>query len=197
MNKPLVAVLVSLIALGTINFVMAAAPGTIQNVFVTNWPRNQNVTVTNPPTVVVNVNASPRTPPPISITLAENRTIQGQTTPIYWLYVWQCTPYDTFLVKTDGYSRMDLLVRKLDPYDAPTTNGAYDIPNPWVEWKVGNVTAKAAEAFSFDVTPFQVGQPAPFGLTMSLVVRGPYALVHVSNCYNQPQQYSLAVYLSA
>ncbi len=56
MNKPLVAILVGLIALGTVNFVMAAAPGTIQNVFVTNWQKNQNVTVTNPPTVIVNVN---------------------------------------------------------------------------------------------------------------------------------------------
>ncbi len=64
MNKPLVAVLVSLIALGTVNFVMAAAPGTIQNVFVTNWPRNTNVTVTNPPTVFVNntVTLLPRAP---------------------------------------------------------------------------------------------------------------------------------------
>ncbi len=58
MYKSLVAVLVGLIALGTFNFVNAVAPGTIQNVFVTNWPRNQNVTVTNPPVINLNVTAS-------------------------------------------------------------------------------------------------------------------------------------------
>lgn len=93
MNKPLVAVLVGLIALGTVNFVMAAAPGTIQNVFVTNWPRNQNVTVTNPPTVVVNVTVVSQHPAPKLLVLADNRSLGINLN-------------DSYAFSTSGYNRL-------------------------------------------------------------------------------------------
>lgn len=48
MNRPFVALLVALAVLASVNFVVATGP-MIQRVFVTNWPGNQNVTVTNPP----------------------------------------------------------------------------------------------------------------------------------------------------
>lgn len=56
-NKPFVALLCALTAMATVNMVIATGP-MIQKVFVTNWPTNQNVTVTNPPTVVVNTNVT-------------------------------------------------------------------------------------------------------------------------------------------
>lgn len=109
MNKPLVAVLVSLIALGTVNFVMAAAPGSIQNVFVTNFPRNENVTVTNPPTVTTNVTVSFPGAQPKVLVLAENRSLAGGSTDTYTFSVrgyawWSVTFAETGTSSQTTYS---------------------------------------------------------------------------------------------
>ncbi len=70
LNKPFVALLCALTAMATANMVIATGP-MLQKVFVSNWPtnvnatvtnRNLNVTVTNPPTINLNITANASKP---------------------------------------------------------------------------------------------------------------------------------------
>ncbi len=203
MNKPLVAVLVGLIALGTINFVMAAAPGTIQNVFVTNWQRNQNVTVTNPPVVVVNITiTTPAKPQPLREVIANNVTITANPSAVLsgQFITCQTDPYRINIPA--GYAQMQVWAQKLDYVNHPidiSSGGvwyglSYDGITVWSAWQIGNVTVLASSTNLF----FDPGPVPPYGFSGQwFSVQGPYLIIYVSNCYNLPQQYSLAVYLTA
>lgn len=96
-NKPFVTLLCALTVMATVNMVIATGP-MIQKVFVTNWPmgtnatvtnRNLNVTVTNPPTV--NLNISPGKPALDRRVDATVYSVPGKT----W--------YDNITVDVKGY----------------------------------------------------------------------------------------------
>ncbi len=122
MNRPLVAVLVGLIALGTVNFVMAGGADRIQNVFVTNFPRNQNVTVTNPPTVNVTVT----NPPVININVTAGK--------VSTYMVVREAPFPT-LTYCCGFVQVTVQA-ECNAGDF-VTGGGYEIPNGY-EWTSSN-----------------------------------------------------------
>lgn len=212
MNRPLVAVLAGLIALGTVNFVMAAAPGTIQNVFVTNWPRNQNVTVTNPPTVTTNVtvNFPPKVEPKVMI-LAENRS--SVTWPQADTYTFSAHGYAALRITIDGQAltqnsvTMILYISvKNGPVETVLTGASFQLTYPSLYTSItpfpagtysGYTTAMPADSNEFVLRVSASSCSAPYGvscttdtiytLTVYLMPEGSpqvCGVVYASPCYN-------------
>lgn len=153
MNKPFVALLAIVVSLGALNVVMAAPM--IQRVFVTNFPENQNVTVTNPPTVTTNVTVNFPGAEPKMLVLGDNRSLTVGST-------------DTFTFSVRGYAWWSITFDGTGV--SVTTFNIYLKNGPAVAlYTAGNWGATGyytVQAFQSDEVVFTISNPASNSATL-------------------------------